>query len=63
MLFMSTSHFSNKNVVFQQLSNLKSIEYSFFQFSIEKLGELRRYVLEILSLFILKLRGNTSVTA
>ena len=31
--FFSTSHFRNKNVAFQRLSNLRSIEYSFFQLS------------------------------
>ena len=52
---LNNSRFSNKNVVFQQLSNLRSIEYSFFQFSIGQLGELRRYILETWSPYILKL--------
>ena len=52
---LSTSHFSNKNVAFQQLSTLGPIKYTFFQCSIRQLGELRRYILETLSLFILKL--------
>ena len=52
---LSTTHFNNKNVAFQQLSNLSSIKYTFFQCSIRQLGELRRYILETLSLFILKL--------
>ena len=51
--FLRTSHFSSKNIVFQQLSNLRSIEYSFIQFSIGQLRKLRRYILE--TLFILKL--------
>ena len=53
--FFSTSQFSNKNFVFQQLSNLRSIEYTVFQLSIGQLGELWRYTLETLPLFILKL--------
>ena len=43
--FVNTSHFSNENV-FQQLSNLSSIKYFFFQFGIGQLGGLRRYILE-----------------
>ena len=53
--FFSTSHFSNKNFSFQRLSNSRSIEYSFFEFTIGQLGQLKRYKLKTLSLFILKL--------
>ena len=49
--FFSTSHFSNKNVVFQQLSNLRSIEYSFDQFSIGQLRELDAYSRNIVPLY------------